>query len=133
LDLEAVDAAATAVRELVAAGLVQGAHDVSRGGVALALAEMAVRSGVGFTAARLADHRDLFSESSGRAVLCVDPEQLRVVLDVLEARGVPHSRLGVAGGDRMVVKDQLDLALDDATAAYRDRLPDALGSGTTQG
>jgi phosphoribosylformylglycinamidine synthase len=133
LDLEAVDAAATAVRELVAAGLVQGAHDVSRGGVALALAEMAVRSGVGFTAARLADHRHLFSESSGRAVLCVDPEQLRVVLDVLEARGVPHSRIGVAGGDRMVVKDQLDLALAEATTAYRDRLPDALGSGTTQG
>jgi phosphoribosylformylglycinamidine synthase len=133
LDLEAVSAAAAAVRELVAAGLVQGAHDVARGGVAVALAEMAVRSGVGFTAARLADHTALFAESSGRAVLCVDPEQLRVVLDVLEARGVPHSRIGVAGGDRLVVKDQFDLALGEATAAARDRLPDALGAGTTQG
>ena len=133
LDLAAVDAAATAVRELVAAGLVQGAHDVARGGVALALAEMAVRSGIGFTAARLPDHTALFSESSGRAVLCVDAEQLRVVLDVLEARGVPHSRIGVAGGDRMVVKDQFDLPVAGAVATYRDRLPDALGSGTTQG
>ena len=133
LDLGAVEAAATAVRELVAAGLVLGAHDVARGGVALALAEMAVRSGVGFTAARLPDHTALFSESSGRAVLCVDAEQLRVVLDVLEARGVPHSRIGVAGGDRMVVKDQFDLPLEQAAATYRDRLPDALGSGTTQG
>jgi phosphoribosylformylglycinamidine synthase len=133
LDLDAVAAAAGAVRELVAAGLVQGAHDVARGGVALALAEMAVRSGIGFTAARLADHTALFSESSGRAVLCVDPEQLRVVLDVLEARGVPHSRIGVAAGDRMVVKDQFDLSLQDARATYRDRLPEALGSGTTQG
>jgi hypothetical protein len=33
----------------------------------------------------------------------------------------------------MVVKDQFDLGLADAVAAYRDRLPDALGSGTTQG
>ena len=51
------------------------------------------RSGVGFTAARLPDHADLFAESAGRAVLCVDPEQLRVVLDVLEAHGrgaLPH-------------------------------------------
>jgi phosphoribosylformylglycinamidine synthase len=133
IDLAAVDAAATVVRELVAAGLVLGAHDVSRGGVAVALAEMAVRSGVGFTAARLADHVDLFSESSGRAVLCVDPEQLRAVLDVLEAHGVAHSRIGVAGGDRMAVKDQFDVAVADAAAAHHDRLPDALGSGTTQG
>ena len=133
LDLPAVAAAADVVRELVAAGLVQGAHDVARGGVALALAEMAVRSGVGFTVARMADHAALFSESAGRAVLCVDPEQLRAVLDVLEAHGVPHSRIGVAGGDRMVVKDHLDVALADAVGAYRDRLPDALGSGTTQG
>ena len=46
VDLEAVAAVAAVVRELVAAGLVLGAHDVSRGGVATALAEMAVRSGV---------------------------------------------------------------------------------------
>ncbi len=133
LDMAAVDAAAGAIRVLVAAGLVQGAHDVSRGGVALALAEMAVRSGVGFTAARLSDHTALFSESSGRAVLCVEPDQLRAVLDVLEAHGVAHSRIGVAAGDRLTVKDQFDLALDDVVAAFRDRLPDALGSGTTQG
>ncbi len=133
LDLAAVASAAGVVRELVAAGLVQGAHDVSRGGVALALAEMAVRSGVGFTVARMADHVALFAESSGRAVLCVAPDQLRAVLDVLEANGVPHSRIGVAGGDRLVVKDQFDVALEDAAAAHRDRLPEALGSGTTQG
>ncbi len=133
LDLAAVDAAAGVVRELVGAGLVLGAHDVSRGGVALALAEMAVRSGVGFNVARMADHGALFSESSGRAVLCIAPDLLRSVLDVLEAHGVPNSRIGVAGGDRLVVKDQFDLGLDDAVAAFRDRLPKALGSGTTQG
>jgi phosphoribosylformylglycinamidine synthase len=133
LDLDAVARAAGVVRELVAAGLVQGAHDVARGGVALALAEMAVRSGVGFTVARMPDHAALFSESAGRAVLCVEADQLRAALDVLEAHGVPHARIGVAGGDRMTVKDQFDLALADATATYTDRLPDALGAGTTQG
>jgi phosphoribosylformylglycinamidine synthase len=133
VDLPAVAAAASTVRELVSAGLVQGAHDVSRGGVAVALAEMAVRSGVGFTAARLPDHATLFSESAGRAVLCIDPEQLKVVLDVLDANGVEHSRIGVAGGDRLTVKGQFDLALDEATNTWRGRLDDALGSGTVQG
>lgn len=133
VDLDAVAAAAAAIRELVGAGLVQGAHDVSNGGVAVALAEMAVGSGVGFTAARLADHAALFSESAGRAVLCIDPEQLRVVLDVLEAHGVEYSRLGIAGGDRLTVKDQFDLSLAEVAAERSDRLPNALGSGTVQG
>jgi hypothetical protein len=33
----------------------------------------------------------------------------------------------------LVVKDLLDVALDDALLAWRDRLPEALGAGTTQG
>lgn len=133
LDLAAVASTASAVRDLVAAGLVLGAHDVARGGVALTLAEMAVRSGLGFAAARLSDHTDLFGESAGRAVLCVDPERLRDVLDRLTERGIPHERIGVAGGDRLTVKGQFDLPLADATAAWRDRLPGTLGAGNTQG
>ncbi len=133
VDLGAVAATAGVVRELVASGLVQGAHDVAQGGVGLALAEMAVASGVGFTAARIPDHAHLFSESAGRAVLCVGADQVRPVLDVLEAHGVPHSRIGAAAGDRMVVKDLFDVSLSEAVAAYRDRLPGALGAGTTQG
>ncbi len=133
LDLAAVAAAAGVVRELVTSGLVHGAHDVSSGGLGLALAEMAVHSGIGVTAARVSDHVDLFAESAGRAVLCVAPDQVRAVLDVLEAHGVPHSRIGAAGGDRIAVKDLLDVSLEDARTAWTERLPSAIGSGTTQG
>ena len=133
VDLDAVSVAAGVTRELVAADLVLGAHDVSGGGLGLAVAEMAVASGVGATIARIADHVDLFSESAGRAVLCVAPDRVRAVLDVLEAHGVAHSRIGEAGGDRIVVKDLLDLGLAEAADVWRNRLPDAIGSGTTQG
>jgi phosphoribosylformylglycinamidine synthase len=133
LDLEAVAVVAGVVRELVGAGLVAGAHDVSQGGLGLALAEMAVASGVGFNVARVPDHRHLFSESAGRAVLCVAAEQVRATLDVLEAHGVRHARIGAAAGDRMVVKDLLDVALSEARSVWRDRLPRSIGAGTTQG
>ncbi len=133
LDLGAIATTLGVVRDLVADGLVAGAHDVSSGGVGLALAEMAVRSGIGFRVARIADHRDLFGESVGRVVLCVAADQAREVLDRCEAHGVACLQLGAAMGDRMQVKDLLDVAVSDATAAWRDRLPDALGAGTTQG
>lgn len=133
VDLDAVAAVAGVIRELVTAGLVQGAHDVSSGGLGLALAEMAVASGVGVNAARISDHVELFSESAGRAVLCVAADQVRAVLDILEAHGVPHSRIGAAGGDRIAVKDLIDVSLAEATSVWKHRLPDAIGSGTTQG
>ena len=50
-----------------------------------------------------------------------------------EAAGVGCVRLGLATGDRLAVKDLLDVALAELTAAWRDALPEALGHGTTQG
>jgi phosphoribosylformylglycinamidine synthase len=133
LDLVMHTEVASVVRTLVVGGLLSGIHDVSAGGLGLALAEMAVRSGVGFNVARVADHAELFSESPSRVVLSVGPNELTPVLNVLEHAGVPHARIGVATGDRLQVKGLLDVGLAEATAAWRDRLPLALGAGTTQG
>jgi phosphoribosylformylglycinamidine synthase II len=133
LDLALHTEVANVVRTLVIGGLLAGVHDVSSGGLGLALAEMAVTSGVGFNVARVADHAELFSESPSRVVLSVGPDQLTPVLNVLEHAGVPHARIGVATGDRLQVKGLLDVSLAEATAAWRDRLPAALGAGTTQG
>ncbi|MCD9624566.1 phosphoribosylformylglycinamidine synthase subunit PurL [Rhabdothermincola salaria] len=126
-------AVADVVRTLVAGGLLAGAHDVSGGGLGLALAEMAVRSGLGVNVARVADAAELFSESPSRVVVCVAPDDVTTVLNVCEQAGVPTSRIGVAGGDRIAVKGLLDIALAEAEATWANRLPDALGAGTTQG
>ena len=137
-DFGALEVVAAAVRDLVGgqavpAGAIVGVHDVAEGGVGLAVAEMVARSGEGATIARIEDHRALFAESPGRAVLCVDPEHLSEVLAVLEERGVPTQRIGVAGGDRLSVKGLFDLGVAQVTSRWSSALPDALDSGTTQG
>ncbi len=133
LDFAAHADVAEAVRTLVAGGLVAGAHDVSSGGVGLALAEMAVRSGIGVNAARIPDHIALFDESPSRVLLCVTPEAMKPVEAVLEHAGVAVERIGVAMGDRLSVKGLFDIPLAEAHATWQGRLPDALGAGTTQG
>ncbi len=132
LDLGIHTQVAGVVRTLVQGGLLDGLHDVGSGGLGVTLAEMAVRSGVGFQAARIHGHEELFSESPSRVVLCVDPERLTSVLNVLDDAGVPSARIGVAGGDRLSVKDLFDVSLGDAVEAWRSRLPNALGAGTVQ-
>jgi hypothetical protein len=69
----------------------------------------------------------------GRAVVCVEADRAREVLDRCDAHGVPVPQLGAAMGDRISVKDLFDVSLAQATATWRDRLPLALGAGTTQG
>jgi phosphoribosylformylglycinamidine synthase len=126
LDLGAHGALLRLVAALVTDGdLVTGLHDVSDGGLGVALAECAVRSGVGCTVDGVDGHAELFSESPGRVVVgTTDPHDL---LARAAAAGVPARILGHAGGDRLVVTGLVDLAVADATAAWRAALPDALG------
>jgi phosphoribosylformylglycinamidine synthase len=123
------------VRSLVADGLVAAVHDTADGGVGLALAEMAVQGGVGVEAVPPggADHRWLFAESPSRFVLCVTAGQHDEVARRCAAAGVPVASLGRAGGDRITIGDLVDVPLSVAIAAWKGRLPELLGQGTTQG
>ena len=109
--------------------LVHGVHDVSEGGIGVALAEMAVRSAVGVTVppGRLAGHSELFGEGPSRVLLSVGPDQRAAVVAAADRSAVPVSELGTAGGSRVVVGDLVDVDLAAAIAAWRTALPRALG------
>jgi phosphoribosylformylglycinamidine (FGAM) synthase-like enzyme len=114
------------VSGLAADGLLAGIHDVSDGGLGAAVAEMAVRSGIGAVVGGVADHVELFSESPTRVVVCVGAEQVGDVRDRATAAGLAVTDLGVAGGDRFVVEGLVDLALAQLVEAWQGALPDAL-------
>ena len=107
--------------------MLDGVHDVSDGGLGVALAEMAVRSELGFRVGGLADHAALFGEGPSRVVLCVPTGALGAVQARVEAAGVGWTLLGRAGGDRLIVEGLLDVPVADAVAAWRDALPQAMG------
>ena len=73
-----------------------------------------------------ADRRELALAHNGNLVNAVElhGEQL--------AAGVACTELGTAGGDRLVVEGVVDIALADAMAAWRTRLPDQLGGGNVE-
>jgi hypothetical protein len=57
-------------------------------------------------------------------------EHLEAVQAAAAAAGVASTTLGRAGGDRLQIEGLVDVSLADATAAWRGRLPDAIGAGT---
>jgi phosphoribosylformylglycinamidine synthase II len=90
-----------------AAPLVSTAHDVSEGGLAVALAELAIVSGVGARIELEKDALTWFGEGGGQAVVSLSADDA----SVLEA--VPHRRLGVVGGDKL-----LGVPVAELAAAY---------------
>ena len=126
LDYEAHATLAELLAVIVGEGLVEGVHDVSEGGLAVALAEMAVRSGVGFRVTGIGGHAGLFSEAPSRAVICARPEQAADVVRRAADAGVAATLLGGSGGDRLVLEGLVDVGLDVATRRWRDAIPAAL-------
>jgi phosphoribosylformylglycinamidine synthase len=98
LDLSAEKALAEILVTGSRNGLFSAAHDVSEGGIAQSLAEMAMRSGVG---ARLEipvgldAFTFLWSESATRAVVIIPQNREQEFLGMCESASVPVTKIGV--------------------------------------
>jgi phosphoribosylformylglycinamidine synthase len=126
IDLQAQSRLLVLVADLVRTeGLVSGVHDVSGGGLGVALAECALSSGVGCEVEGVAGHGELFSEAPGRVVMCsVRPDE--VCAHAQEA-GLPARVIGETGGRRLVVRDLLGISVSEITESWSGALPAALG------
>ena len=92
------------VREQIAAGRIAACHDVSDGGLLVAVAEMAMAGRLGATITTLAgvpQHGFLFGEDQARYVLATS--QPDAVLAAAEKAGIPALTLGSAGGDQLTL------------------------------
>jgi phosphoribosylformylglycinamidine synthase len=125
------------VSALVRERAVGGIHDCSDGGLAVALAEMAIAGGCGFAVAAQGSLETLvpsvacFAESANRVVVTVDEARAGDIVGRAIAAAVPAAVIGTAtdAGGRLVWDGAFDVALADAERAWRDALPSAL-SGT---
>ena len=121
LDLEREGALHRLLAQAAAQRLLSSAHDLSGGGLAVALAESALAGGLGFrlTAAEpvVERHRWLFSESPSRALVSLAPENLDRLRAAAAALGVPMTPLGEVGGDTLDCGG-FEVALAEAAAAH---------------
>jgi phosphoribosylformylglycinamidine synthase II len=123
VDLAAERRHGEAVRALIDAELVSAVHDVSDGGLLVALAEMALAGGRGATLARDVPGTAafLFGEDQGRYVVTTgnsDP-----VLRALARAGVPHLFLGSVGGEALRLPGAREVPLAELRHAHEGFFP----------
>jgi phosphoribosylformylglycinamidine synthase subunit PurL len=120
------------VRALIADRLVTAVHDVSDGGLLVALAEMAMASGIGaeLAAAPIAAHAFWFGEEQGRYVLTAPAAAAEAIIARSGAAGVPIRRLGLTGGDALTAKGERPILVSELREAFESWFPAYMRAGT---
>ena len=114
------------VRGQILAGAVAACHDVSDGGLLVAVAEMALAGDVGAALTPDGDHAFWFGEDQARYVLAVrDPAPL---LAAALAAHVPARSIGFTGGDGLTLPGQAPISVAQLREAHERFFPAWMGS-----
>ena len=132
VDLPAERALAAVLTAAASGGLLSAAHDLSDGGLAIALAECCLAGGTGCRVTLPGDAFSLlFSESAARGVVAVRPGSEPAFAALCDSHGVPAAVLGVTGGGNLEIGaasgGSFTIPLDELAAAHRATLPALFG------
>jgi phosphoribosylformylglycinamidine synthase len=138
IDLAEHARALAVIRDAVRLGLVEAAHDVADGGIAVALAEMTIPNGIGVIAriprlespaaapasdpGLVEDFAELaFGEAPGGVLLACDPEKFAELAAICAE--IPFMRIGETGGNQFVLEGataSLTVQVEEAAKAYEE-------------
>jgi phosphoribosylformylglycinamidine synthase II len=120
------------VRGLITSGLVDTVHDLSDGGLAVALAEMAMAGGIGAALPEVPQgvptHAYLFGEDQARYLLAVDPETAPDLLYSASAQGIPAAVIGVTGNDHLTLPQGETISVAELRETHEGWLPAYMAS-----
>ena len=119
------------VRTLIREGKVSAVHDVSDGGLLVAVAEMALAGSLGVELfpyeGKLPEHGIWFGEDQGRYVLSVAPADAEEVIERSRLLAIPGRIVGRAGGSSLALKGEGPLELSELRDLHERWLPAYMG------
>ncbi|WPP50270.1 phosphoribosylformylglycinamidine synthase subunit PurL [Catalinimonas niigatensis] len=114
-----------AIKSLISKGLIVSAHDISDGGLFVALAESALAGNLGFSVLSDSTIRKdafLFGEGQGRVLISLKKEFTDIVEADLNSHSVHFQRIGKVTKDSFKIDDEELMELKEAKKLYFDSL-----------
>jgi phosphoribosylformylglycinamidine synthase subunit PurL len=117
------------LRNAAASGMLSSAHDISEGGMSVALAECCIMNRERMLGAKVAmDFRTrkdfvLFGEGGGRVIISYDPEKGEEVITLAKSLRLPIEVIGVVSGDTLQINETIAAGVKELSALYYRILP----------
>ncbi|MCS3729959.1 phosphoribosylformylglycinamidine synthase subunit PurL [Bradyrhizobium betae] len=131
VDLSAEKRNGDCVRGMIHAGTATAVHDLSDGGLLIALAEMAMASGIGAkllaAPTSLVSQAYWFGEDQARYLVTVPEAEAGLVLAKMRGCEVPCVRIGTTGGDAIAITGEAPVTIDALRTSHERWLPEYMG------
>jgi phosphoribosylformylglycinamidine synthase subunit PurL len=132
IDLKLEHAIQNCCVDAIDRGIIRSAHDISDGGLAVALAECCM-SGPDKPLGVRIEMREmirgdalLFSESQSRIIVSLQEKDLGQLQEIASGHGVPLQVIGAVGGSRLSIQPILQLPIDELRSIWSSALSDRL-------
>jgi len=116
------------VRDQINAGQVMACHDISDGGLFVALAEMAMASDMGLTVdldpGNTPLHAYGFGEDQARYILSVPADKVDNILQAAQSAGVSAQSMGKIGGMELTLGNTAPISVSELQTAHQGWMPD---------
>jgi phosphoribosylformylglycinamidine synthase len=125
VDLQAERRHGEFMRALIGEGAVTAAHDLSDGGLLVALCEMAIASGIGaeLDRAPLPPHAFWFGEDQARYIVTVSAAKAERIIQRAAAAGIPLRQIGLTGGDALTLEGERPILIVKLRERFEAWLP----------
>ena len=107
---------------------IAAAHDLSDGGLAVAISEMALAAKVGATVNIPEDHFvHLFSETPGRILIAIESEKVDELIGRAIDLEITTTRIGKTGGDQLIFENLFSISIAEMRKVNSETLPRLFG------
>ena len=130
IDLELESNLQDLVLKLIQSQTVNAVHDISDGGLAVTLSEMAIHGNLGASVSVKGlgnnNHEVLYSEAQSGIVVTVSENNLPAFEKSVKDSGIQLQKIGVTGGNELTVDTLIKLPINTMSIEYESAIPKAM-------
>jgi phosphoribosylformylglycinamidine synthase len=114
------------ILKLIDKKLIKSSHDVSLGGIIIALSKMCIKGKKGATLKKpnylINEFEYLFGEDQGRYIIEIEKNNFKNVTEFLEKNSVHYDELGTVNENELVINDKSKVAIDELIKSHTNWL-----------
>ena len=114
------------ILKLIDKKLIKSSHDVSLGGIIIALSKMCIKGKKGATLKKpnylINEFEYLFGEDQGRYIIEIEKNNFKNVTEILEKNSVHYDELGTVNENELVINDKSKVTIDELIKSHTNWL-----------